>query len=125
MIYLTGGYGGESEVLEYNPRTNTWRNMPKTLQNRYGHNICGLENKIFVLGGPTINGATNTTCEMLDLNDNDPQWKYIASMNSDHFNGIAVVVEKMIYVLGGSFDTSVEVYDLDKGKFMLCFYKMI
>ena len=99
--------------------------MPKTQQNRYGHNICGLENKIFVLGGRTINGATNTTCEMLDLNDNDPHWKYIASMNSDHFNGFAVVIEKMIYVIAGSFDTSVEVYDLDEGKLMQYFYEMI
>ena len=36
-------------------------------------------------------------------------------MNSEHFCGAAVVIEKKIYVLGGDGDTSVEVYDVDQG----------
>ena len=108
-IYLVGG--DYVRVTEYNPRTNTWRNMPSLRKLRYGHSVCTLDNKIFVLGGC----HRNTTCEMLDLNDDDPHWRYIAQMNSKHYGGGAVVVERKMYVLGG--DTkNVEVYDVDQGR---------
>merc|ERR1712126_603969 len=53
---------------------------------------------------------------MLDLCDEDPQWRYISSMNSQHYCGGAVVIERKIYVIGSTdvTDTSVEVYDVDQ-----------
>ena len=62
---------------------------------------------MFVLGG-----YGGTTCEMLDLSDDDPHWRYIAQMNSGHEFGGAVVIERKIYVLGGA-NTSVEMYDVE------------
>ena len=107
-----GGSGyGDRRVTEYNPCTNTWRNMPSLQQERYGHSVCALDNKIFVLGG-----GDDTTCEMLDLRDDDPHWTYVARMNSVHFGG-GVVIERKIYVLGGN-TTNVEVYDVDQGILM-------
>ena len=117
-IYLVGGYSVDDEdhgdrVTEYNPCTNTWRNMPSLQQGRVGHSVCTLlDNKIFVLGGDAGYG---TTCEMLDLSEDDPHWKYIAEMNSGHGFGGAVVIEKKIYVLGGR---NFEVYDVDTGILM-------
>ena len=110
-IYLAGG-AGDRTVREYNPRTNTWREMPSLQVGRSGHSVCTLDNKIIVLGGGDGEG---TTCEMLDLSDDDPHWRYIAQMNRRHDNGGAVVIEKKIYVLGGR-TTNVEVYDVDTGK---------
>ena len=84
--------------------------MP-SLQMSYGsHSVCTLDNRIFALGG----GHNRITCEMLDLNDDDPHWRYIADMNRAHFNGGAVVIQRKIYVLGG-YGRSVEVYDVDQG----------
>jgi len=111
-IYLVGGHF-DRRVTEYNPRTNTWRNMPSLQQGRVGHSVCTLDNKIFVLGG----GYNNTTCEMLDLSDDDPHWRYIAMMNSKHYGDGAVVIEGKIYVLGG--DTNVEVYDVDQDQWRI------
>ena len=74
---------------------------------RWGHIICTVDNKIFVLGD-----GDDITCVMLDLSDDDPHWRYIAQMNRRHDNGGAVVIEKKIYVLGGK---NVEVYDVDTG----------
>jgi len=107
-IYLVGGSRyGDGRVTEYNPLTNTWRNMSSLQQGRLGHSVCTLDNKIFVLGN-------DTTCEMLDLSDDDPHWRYIAHMNKVHFGGGgAVVIERKIYVLGGA-NTNVEVYDVDQ-----------
>ena len=65
-IYLVGGFGSD-RVTGYNPRTNTWRNMSSLQQGRLGHSVCTLDNKIFVLGG-----WCKTTCELLDLSDDDP-----------------------------------------------------
>ena len=87
-IYLVGH--DRRMVTEYNPRTNTWRDMPSLQKERWGHTVSTLDNKIFVLGG----GYDSATCEMLDLSEDDPQWRYIPEMNSIHFNASAVVVEK-------------------------------
>ena len=108
-----GGGGNDRgvPVTEYNPRTNTWRNMPSLQKRRsYGHIVCSLDNKIFVLGGY---GGGDDTCEMLDLSDDDPQWRFIADMDSEHYSGGAVVLERRIYLIGGK-NTSVEVYDVDQ-----------
>ena len=108
-IYLAGG-AGDGRVREYNPRTNTWREMPSLQRGRYSHSVCTLDNKIFVLGG--VGGST--TCEMLDLSDDDLQWRYIPEMNSIHSYGGAVVVDRKIYVLGGTTE-NVKEYDIDQG----------
>ena len=113
-----GGFGDDRRVTEYNPRTNTWRNMPSLQRGRINYCVCTLGNKIFVLG----NGYART-CEMLDLSDDDPHWRYIAQMNSRHDGGAAVGVERKIYVLGGcsvsGLSTStVEMYDVDQGILM-------
>ena len=89
-IYLVGTPHDRRMVTEYNPRTNTWRYMPSLQKERWGHTVSTLDNKIFVLGG----GYDSATCEMLDLSEDDPQWRYIPEMNSIHFNASAVVVEK-------------------------------
>ena len=96
--------------MEYNPRTNTWKNMPSLQEGRYrSHNVCTLNSKIFVLGG-----CRTTSCEMMDLSEDDPKWRYIANMDSSHMDGGAVVVDKKIYVLGGG-TNSVELYNADQG----------
>ena len=73
-----------------------------------------MDNKIFVLGGVD----DTTTCEMLDLSDDDPHWRYIAEMNSEHYDGGAVLIERKIHVLGGDNTTTIEVYDVDQGKYI-------
>ena len=92
--------------------------MPSLQQGRrFGHSVCTLDNKIYVLGG-----GVGDTCEMLDLSDDDPHWRYIAQMNSNHTDAAAVVIERKIYVLGGNLrlfmNRSVEVYDVNQGILM-------
>ena len=83
--------------------------MPSLQDWRDGPSVCTLDNKIFVLGG-----YNNTTCEMLDLSDDDSHWRYISVKNSVHYGGGAVVIERKIYVLSGN-TTNVEEYDVDQG----------
>ena len=90
--------------------------MPSLQRGRLGPSVCTLDNKIFVLGG------NDTTCEVLDLSDDDSHWRYIAKMNSNHTDAAAVVIERKIYVLGGNLrlfmNRSVEVYDVNQGILM-------
>ena len=67
---------------------------------------------MFVLGG-----WGDTTCEMLDLSDDDPHWRYIAKMNSGYYGG-AVVIGRKIYVACDIPTINVEVYDIDQGILM-------
>ena len=92
--------------------------MPSLQQRRFRPSVCTLDKKIFVLGGEDDN-----TCEMLDLSDDDPHWRFIAQMNDKHL-GDAVVIERKIYVLGGGswWCTNVEVYDVDQGRLMEYFH---
>ena len=112
-VYLVGGYDFERVVTKYNSFKNKWENMPSLQRSRYGASasVCTLDNKIFVLGGY----CSGTTCEMLDLRDDDLQWIYIAGMKNQHEYGEAVVIERKIYALGGV-TPSVQVYDVDQGK---------
>ena len=121
-IYLVGGrghsvHGREGRlVTEYNPCTNTWRSMPILQQRRspVHSSVCSVDTKIFVVAG---NDKT-ASCEMLDLSEEYPKWRYIAAMNRSHKGGGIVPFDKKVYVLGGHRNTSVEVYDADKGKKM-------
>ena len=107
-----GGYDFERVVTKYNSLKNKWENMPSLQRSRYGASasVCTLDNKIFVLGGGSV------TCEVLDLDDDVPQWRYISSMTCGYQGGGAVVMEGNIYALGGGYEANnVEVYDIDQG----------
>ena len=109
-IYLVGGSFDGRRVSEFNPRSRTWRDIAPMQQERYGgHSVCVVDTKMFVVGF--------MTCEMLDLSQDDPQWRHIESMNKRHRFGDAVVFGKKIYVVGGIDDESVEVYDVEQGNF--------
>ena len=121
------GGSDDRRVTEYNPCTNTWRQLPSLQEEgRNNHNVCTLDNKIFALGGYG-GGGRGATCEMMDLSNDDPHWRYIAQMNNSHAGGGAVVIEKRIYVLGGYDHTTVEVYDVvvDQGIFLECLQNII
>ena len=109
-IYMIGN---ERRVVEYNPRSKTFKYLPRLQEGcKGGHSVCAVDNKIFV-----VDCDKHPSCEMIDLNDENPQWKYFAdTKTSDHEGGELVVVEKKIYVFGGEHSDTVEVYDSDKGK---------
>ena len=94
--------------------------MPRLQEEKYCRTVCTVDNKIFVFGG---SGLTSS-CEMLDLGDDDPHWKYIANTNNVIDDGVAVAIDKKIYVLGGEL-TDVEEYDVDQGILMEYFQIII
>ena len=107
-------------MTEYNPRTNTWRNMPSLHQARGLYSVCTLDNKIFVFASDD-----DTSCEMLDMSDDDPHWRYVAEKNR-RFNNVdhAVVIEKKIYAVGCGGNVGFEMHE-DEGILMEYFQIII
>ena len=98
-------------ISEYNLYTKTWRILEFSQLYRYDeHDICTLDNKIF--------SWCNNKMLVLDLDDDEAQWRYIAGMNKRHFFGVPVMLNRNIYTLAGN-TTSVEMYDVDQGKLSL------
>lgn len=111
-IYLIGGMANDTgtRAMEYNPATNTWRNMPRLLAHRGSkHQVCVLDDKIYVVGG------AGTSAEVLDLSDEAPRWRYIAPMNNHHTTGAQVVGMGDILIVQSCGST--EVYDVGQGGF--------
>ena len=86
------------------------RILPNVQSSRENASVCVLDNRIYVLGGQ------NTTAEVLDLNEDDPHWRYIAAMNVDYENAGVAVIGGHIYNIGSENHDCVEKYDPTEGK---------
>ena len=109
-IYLVGterGFLSRYEVEKFHPPSRTWRSVPCVQEERSGHSVCALGKKIFVAGG-----EGTKTCEVLDTNETNPQWRYIAPINNYHVHDALVECDGKIYMIGAE---SVEMYDVEKG----------
>ena len=55
MVYVVGGYGRDGSSLPsaevYNPETNSWSLISSLCRPRWGCFACGLEGKLYVMGG--------------------------------------------------------------------------
>ena len=102
-IYLFGfGY-----VMEYNPRTKIWRNLPIYTD---GENFCSIGNKIYSIGSES---------KVIDLDDEDPRWSPICSPKNPNPNentsfisklGLGLcTIEDTLYMVG---ETSIEKYEV-------------
>ena len=55
-IYVTGGWWGLKDVVEYDPGSNTWNTRADMLTGRDGHGAAAVNGKIYAIGGQ--DGAT-------------------------------------------------------------------
>ena len=94
-------------VKEYNPRTNTWRNVQSLQQKRCGHSVCTLDSKIFVLGGGAVvverkiyvMGSVTTDVDVYDVNQD--QWNNVTNIPSSRLNPDVSALGNKINVTGG------------------------
>ena len=90
----------EGKVSDYNPRSKNWRRLPSWKR----------DNRLYVLG----HGGFRS--EVLDLSDDNPEWRKIANTNSGYDYGAIVMIDRKIYAFGGVFSLEVEAFDVDQGK---------
>ena len=107
-IYLVAGLD-TIEVMEFDPRTSSWRFLSSIGKWIVNYKVCVLDKKIFV-----VNGAADHI-EILDI---DNGWRKVGQIGrrGDHLSGACVAsVGGRIYIIGGSHNTNY-VYDFQKGK---------
>ena len=97
------------EVLEFNPRTSSWRFLSSIGKWIVNYKVCVIDKKILV-----VNGAA----DYIEILDVDNGWTKIGEVGhrGDHLSGASVAsLGGRIYILGGSHNSSY-VYDFQKGK---------
>ncbi|MCS6862214.1 MAG: hypothetical protein NZT92_18065, partial [Abditibacteriales bacterium] len=121
-IYVVGGcsspvsqqfYNAVATMEEYNPATDTWRQLRPMSMPRVGPAVAALRGKIYVFGGFNRNTwSANSSVEIYDIATNT--WSAGAPMPTPRSWMRAVVLNDKIYVLGGvgyGYLGDVEVYD--------------
>jgi N-acetylneuraminic acid mutarotase len=112
-IYAIGGYSVRGAVLwvdvyknraeEYNPATNTWTTKAPMSMNRCFLAACGLNGKVYALGGGNSTTASNFTATNL-VEEYDPStdtWTIKTPMPTARYGLVVAAVNGKIYAIGG------------------------
>ena len=77
--------------------------------------LCNIQNKLYL----KTNVFGRSLFQVLNLQDDDSQWKQITPTTKKHDEASAVVVDDCLYVVGGFGETSVEKYDAVSDKWTI------
>ena len=113
-----------SKVERFNPLCNQWETRRPLSVPRFFGLLASVGNKLFLLGGATVDSAGNVVCVdkvecYTPLTDT---WTTVASMAEPRAEAGLAVMDKRLYIVGGySWNTnkrlkSVEYYDIDRDK---------
>jgi len=105
LIYVPGGYGGETVFQAYDPARDTWTDLDPLPEGRNHAMAAALDGRVYVLGGAQSGGpgATSTTFAY------DPAtntWARRADLPEARAGGAAVALDGRLYVVGGVGDTA-------------------
>jgi hypothetical protein len=111
-IYYIGGQTGhdggltpQDDVHEYNPATNTWRQMVDmpAPRNHIGNSTVVFDNRILVLGGQSTNGtATNTVFAFDPAQGANGTWTTLNSLPANRHSAVAGVINNTVYLSTGT-----------------------
>ena len=115
---LYGLDGKTVKVSCYNPQENAWRARFTCLSSHTGCALTSFNEELYLMGGLYLNDQDLSEvmiCEVQKYNPMCNEWTQLASMKSCRAGHCAVVLEDLIYVIGGSDGLtslkSVESYD--------------
>ena len=94
QLYLVGGQSSHPTCI-YNPNQNKWFSTETTAPIRQHCSVTTLDENLYVIGGDGHLNRVDKYSPRLD------EWKEVASMKTSRASHCAVVVENLIYVLGG------------------------
>ncbi len=100
LIYVPGGWGGESTLEAYNPETGEWRTLADLPQGRHHFMATAHDSLLYLIGGSPARAYRPTTTAWVY----DPTldtWREIAPMPEMRMGGAAVALGAAIYVVGG------------------------
>lgn len=119
-IYVFGGFfgGSDAEINEsierYQPGEDSWSLLTLRLKNPLWACVAVPidDEQIMIIGGKN----KNRNAEVHLLNVTEKKWGTLPSMNQARVSHKAFVVGKSIYVIGGDYGMSSEIYNIETGK---------
>ena len=119
-VYVTGGYGADrttDSVYAYDIKAKLWLTKAKMNYERCEHTLDCIGTKLYAVGGRTVEDEAEdevsiTSVEVHDLLSN--QWTVALPDGPDVFGASSLVIGNKIYIVGGSRNYMISVYDVDK-----------
>jgi len=113
-IYISGGYHGQSLVLQYVTSDNRWQHCAPMLEGRWGHSLVAVNGFLYAIGGSTKISQTLNTIECYDPKMN--HWKVVAGLVIPVSFMPTAAVGNRIYIFGGkmidkSLSTKLQCFD--------------
>jgi len=100
LIYVPGGFGGETVFQTYEPVTGVWDDLAPLPEGRHHLMAAAAGGKVFVFGGAAA-GSWEPTDRVYAYNPSTDSWGSAASMPEPRLSGAAVMLNEKIYIVGG------------------------
>jgi hypothetical protein len=105
LIYVPGGFGGETIFQAYDPAVDAWLDLAPLPAGRHHLMAAAVGGRVYVLGGAAA-GTWTPTATTYVYDPAEDTWAEAASMPEARMSGAAVALDGCIYVLGGVGDSS-------------------
>ncbi|HKZ86742.1 MAG TPA: kelch repeat-containing protein [Anaerolineae bacterium] len=104
MIYVPGGFGGESRLDRYDPAADEWEALAGMPDGRHHLMAAAHGGYLYVFGGSTA-GGFNPTNTVWRYDPAANAWSELGSMPERRMSGAAVTIGDKVYVAGGMGDS--------------------
>ncbi|NLG27685.1 MAG: S8 family serine peptidase, partial [Chloroflexi bacterium] len=98
-LYVAGGWPDRTQLLRYDPATNTWTRLADLLTGRYGAAMTAADGRLYVAGG---SGASTVLSSVERYDPDANTWQALAPLlTASHADTAGVYADGRMYVLGG------------------------
>jgi N-acetylneuraminic acid mutarotase len=101
LIYVPGGFGGESHFERYDPATDQWQPLTEMPGGRHHLMAAVYGEQIYVFGG-ALAGTWTPTDTVWQYDPASDTWRELNPMPEQRLAGAAVSLGETIYVVGGA-----------------------
>ncbi len=150
-LYMAGGHQGAEHTyppesftdtfIVYDPMTNKWTELAPRPRKAHGFQVAANGNYIYAFGGFAFSAEHKprwkslTEIDRYDIKNN--KWETIGNLKSPRSSNVAVTIDMKVYIAGGwdstpkkendlegTFQDTIEVFDLTTEKIQLAPYKL-
>ena len=120
-VYVLGGLlkGYTNSCLVFNTTNKTWKEIARMNESKCGASCVVFEGRIVVTGGNSNNVKMNTVKAYDHIDDS---WNKMPNMIKERNDHKSVAIKNKLYIVGGLYETSIEVFDSCTNKFVFIKY---
>ncbi|XP_068676387.1 kelch-like protein 2 [Montipora foliosa] len=120
QMYRIASSGNQVTVAKYNVGVQTWQNVHSS-QMEWRHEACVLSanNSIFVIGGKKECYDRDAVSKVEKFDTVHKKWEEVADLQKARCNAFGVALHGKIYVAGGGFSRSCEVYSISSNEWQV------